>query len=49
MLFWRNVRQDMQPDPRTRHSGELVESGRKLALNIWLLERPFELYRTSLK
>jgi hypothetical protein len=49
MLFWRNVGQDMQPDPRTRHSGELVESGRKLALNIWLLERPFELYRTSLK
>ena len=23
--------------------------GKKLALNIWLLERPFEAYRTSLK
>ena len=49
MLFWRNVGQDMDPDPRTRHSGELVESGNKLVVNIWLLERPFELYRTSLK
>jgi prolyl 4-hydroxylase len=49
MLFWRNVDQNMAPDPRTRHYGAVVESGHKLALNIWLLERPFELYRTSLR
>ena len=49
MLFWRNVDQAMVPDARTRHSGQPMESGHKLALNLWVLERPFEVYRTSLK
>ena len=33
-----------------RHAARPVaEGGKKLAVNLWVLERPFEVYRTSLK
>ena len=35
------------PDLRTRHAALPVEDGWKQALNLWVLERPFEYYRTA--
>ena len=40
----------MPQDARVRHAARPVaEGGKKLAVNLWVLERPFEVYRTSLK
>ena len=48
MLFWRNLQHGTgEGDPRTLHRGEVVARGTKLACNLWITERPFELYRTS--
>ena len=35
-------------DGRTEHRGNPVLKGVKYAANLWILERPFELYRTTL-
>jgi prolyl 4-hydroxylase len=48
MLFWRNVDAAITPIPAMRHAGRPVSEGRKLALNLWVLQRPFEVYRSSL-
>lgn len=34
-------------DPRTIHSGDMVSSGEKLACNIWVTQRPHDLYRAA--
>lgn len=47
LLLWRNADHTGVPDPRTLHAGAPVESGTKYACNIWVLERPFELYRSA--
>lgn len=36
-----------RPDPRTLHKGAVVTQGRKYACNLWVLERPFDVYRSS--
>eukprot|EP00039_Didymoeca_costata_P032546 m.38278 g.38278 ORF g.38278 m.38278 type:complete len:846 (-) comp9415_c0_seq1:230-2767(-) len=46
MLFWRNVDSDGNPIPYTLHSGDVVNSGTKLVCNLWVLEKPFDMYRT---
>ena len=45
LLFWRNVGFDMRPDPRTVHRARPVKAGQKLACNMWVLQRTFDLYR----
>ena len=39
--------QSLGGDPRTVHSGAMVRSGEKLGCNIWVTERPHELYRAA--
>lgn len=39
--------QTLAGDPRTVHSGDMVSSGEKLACNIWVTQRPHDLYRAA--
>ena len=48
MAFWRNTdHDDNRVDPRTLHRGRAVRSGEKLACNLWVLQKRFEVYRTT--
>jgi prolyl 4-hydroxylase len=42
MVFWRNLDFAARPDPRTVHRADPVRAGRKLACNMWVLERRFQ-------
>ena len=46
-VFWRNVDYDGKVDPRTLHEGKEVTAGRKLAINLFVLENQFEVYRDT--
>jgi prolyl 4-hydroxylase len=57
LLLFRNVLRNVPPgrplivDGRTMHRGNLVLPGSvepKYAMNLWVLEKPFEIYRTTL-
>ena len=47
MVFWRNVDHANEVDPRTLHEGRVVTAGRKLAINVWVLEDRFQVYRDA--
>jgi prolyl 4-hydroxylase len=42
-LLFRNVTPSGQPDPASRHAGQIVRSGRKLIASRWIRERPLDL------
>ena len=48
-LIWRNVDYSVPPRPdfRTLHEGREVTRGTKFALNVWVVEEPFETYRAA--
>eukprot|EP00913_Durusdinium_trenchii_P021693 g20383.t1 len=42
-VLWRNLTEDGQPDLRVLHEGVAPKSCEKLAMNVWVADRPFSL------
>ncbi|CAE8684169.1 unnamed protein product, partial [Polarella glacialis] len=42
-VLWRNLRPSGEPDPDSLHEGEPPFASEKLAMNVWVADRPFTL------
>ena len=45
-MLWPNL-SGGQPDPRVLHEGVAPKACEKLAMNVWVADRPFELERIA--
>ena len=41
-LIWANVDAEGEPNERSLHEGRPPKGGEKLAINVWVADRPFE-------